>query len=162
MKRCQCGHEGPGDDFRNRGGGCRGSLCRTCYNARDAALKKSRGLAGKCHRCGGPGSLRSICDGCMRKNCRNTQGRRRLRKLQAIDYKGGHCEDCGHANPIPDVFDFHHKDPSSKDLEPSRMFRLAWENVVGELDKCVLLCANCHRIRHFFMRAEDAISRDVG
>lgn len=72
------------------------------------------------------------------------------RKIWAIQYKGNHCVDCNISHPkYPyQVFDFHHIDPKHKDMDWS-MIRLATKSkMISELDKCVLLCANCHRIRH--------------
>lgn len=48
------------------------------------------------------------------------------------------------------VYDFHHKDKSEKTKEVSYLItaNVGWEKLKRELDKCVLLCANCHRIRH--------------
>ena len=70
-------------------------------------------------------------------------------KLKAIEYKGGECLDCGGAYPAC-VYDFHHEDKTTKERNPSAFLgRRLFENAISELDKCVLLCANCHRIRHF-------------
>lgn len=70
----------------------------------------------------------------------------RQNKLKAIAYLGGHCTDCGNEFP-PYVYDFHHLDPTIKDSTIAQIMGRKWENIVSELDKCVLLCANCHRIR---------------
>lgn len=67
-------------------------------------------------------------------------------KLRAIEYKGGRCADCGYKGHHC-VFDFHHLDPSVKEGNPSAILRK--DNWKEEIDKCVLLCANCHRLRHF-------------
>ena len=73
--------------------------------------------------------------------------RSRAGKLKAVEYKGGVCVDCsGEFHPA--VFDFHHLDPSKKDLKVANSFCRKWEVVRAELDKCVMLCANCHRLRH--------------
>ena len=82
--------------------------------------------------------------------CHNeyTQERFKRRKEEAIAYLGGRCVDCGDAFH-PSVFEFHHRDPSKKDLTGSQIKRGAWTRVRLELDKCDLLCANCHRIRHW-------------
>lgn len=69
-------------------------------------------------------------------------------KDRAINYLGGKCADCGgvfHRR----VYDFHHVNPEEKEHTVAHMLRCQkWETVKQELDKCVLLCANCHRIRH--------------
>lgn len=72
---------------------------------------------------------------------------KRARKLKAIEYLGGICNLCKQAYH-PAVFEFHHKDPSTKDRDPSKMLQLSWERLTQELDKCLLLCANCHRLTH--------------
>lgn len=82
--------------------------------------------------------------------CHNayTQDRFKRRKTEAVEYLGGRCADCGGAFH-PSVFEFHHRDPSQKDLTGNGIKRGAWARVVSELDKCDLLCANCHRLRHW-------------
>lgn len=71
----------------------------------------------------------------------------RQRKLDAINYLGGECKSCkGTFHPA--VYEFHHRDPVDKDRDPSKMLSLKWERVTAELDKCDLLCANCHRVEH--------------
>lgn len=73
---------------------------------------------------------------------------RRQRKLRAIEYMGGKCADCsGQFHPA--AYDFHHLDPSQKDDSPAKGLKKSWDNIVLELNKCVMLCANCHRLRHY-------------
>ena len=72
---------------------------------------------------------------------------KRIRKLWAIEYLGGACNSCGQIYH-PSVYEFHHKDPSTKDRDPSKMLSLSKEKLQQELDKCVVLCANCHRMEH--------------
>jgi hypothetical protein len=71
----------------------------------------------------------------------------RINKIRAIEYLGGQCTDCGGKFP-PYVYDFHHLDPTIKDKTIAQIIGRVWEKIVPELDKCVLLCANCHKIRH--------------
>lgn len=74
--------------------------------------------------------------------------RSRQNKLAAIDYLGGVCVNCGgtfHSS----VYDFHHRDPSEKDFEISKIKWKSFENFKDELDKCDLLCSNCHRELHY-------------
>ena len=72
------------------------------------------------------------------------------RKIQAIQYKGSKCIDCNisypNANPV--IFDFHHLDPSQKDYDWNKLRLMSLDKIKKELDKCVLLCSNCHRVRH--------------
>lgn len=69
-------------------------------------------------------------------------------KQRALDYLGRVCTDCG--NEFHHVaMDFHHRDPSQKDIALGYLWNWKWSSRhEEELDKCVLLCANCHRIRH--------------
>ena len=76
----------------------------------------------------------------QKEKCRNN-------KLKAIEYLGGKCTDCKHVY-LPAVYDFHHLDSTTKDKNIARIMGRKWENILPELNKCILLCANCHRIRH--------------
>ena len=69
-------------------------------------------------------------------------------KDRAIDYLGGKCKDCGNVFLVQAVYDFHHKNPEEKDFCIGNILGRGWEKITPELDKCDLLCANCHRIRH--------------
>jgi 5-methylcytosine-specific restriction endonuclease McrA len=73
--------------------------------------------------------------------------RTKVRRL-AIDLKGGRCSLCGYDKWIG-ALEFHHPDPRKKDFSISTdgMTR-SWERVRREVEKCVLLCANCHREVH--------------
>ena len=71
----------------------------------------------------------------------------KLRKM-ARDYKGGKCEVCGY-NKCPRALSFHHLDPKKKSfgLSDKGMTR-SWERVREEIEKCILICANCHMEIH--------------
>ena len=81
-------------------------------------------------------------------------------KQMAVDRLGGECVDCGLKTEHVCVYDFHHKDPAEKDFSIGEMRRntKSWEKIASELDKCVLLCANCHRIRHHAEKAQTRLS----
>lgn len=66
------------------------------------------------------------------------------------------CVDCNYTSTIPDVFDYHHINPDEKLYEISSILDYKWETVKNEVDKCVLLCANCHRIRHYKIKENNA------
>lgn len=74
--------------------------------------------------------------------------RRKKIRLQAIEYGGGECQLCGYKK-CHRALSFHHKDPSKKDfgLSAAGLTR-SWEKTVKELDKCILVCANCHMEIH--------------
>ena len=69
------------------------------------------------------------------------------RKLKAIAYKGGQCQSCGY-NKCYSALEFHHRDPSTKEFDWFRLKNRAWSTIVAELNKCDLLCSNCHREKH--------------
>jgi len=73
--------------------------------------------------------------------------RQKIRQM-LVEYKGGKCEICGYIGCI-DVLDLHHKDANTKEfgISSSGLTR-SWERNKAEADKCVLLCANCHREIH--------------
>lgn len=71
--------------------------------------------------------------------------RRRKLKMMAIKYLGGKCCKCGYKKCIA-ALEFHHLDPSKKEFSLSaRGMTRAWKIVKKELDKCILVCSNCHR-----------------
>jgi predicted HNH restriction endonuclease len=74
-----------------------------------------------------------------------TEARRKL-KAKAVAYKGGKCTSCGFKG-YPAIFDFHHPDPKAKDFPIAGSCK-SFERIKPELDKTVLLCANCHRKIH--------------
>jgi len=67
-------------------------------------------------------------------------------RAQAVHYKGGRCQICGY-NRCAAGFDFHHTDPRTKDFTISKRMT-TFAAIRKELDKCVLLCATCHREVH--------------
>ena len=74
--------------------------------------------------------------------------RRRVVRLKAITYKGGRCQLCGYER-CPDALEFHHLLGTDKKFGVSaKGYTRSWETIKGELDKCALLCANCHREVH--------------
>ena len=85
----------------------------------------------------------------LNKEKRHKQQRERAQafKRQAIEYCGGKCTHCGGIFP-PAVYDFHHIDPNEKEVAISKIMSHSWESIKIELNKCILLCANCHRIEH--------------
>lgn len=65
-------------------------------------------------------------------------------------YKESHpCMDC--RQPFPAVcMDFHHRDPTTKIADVAVLIgakKKSWEIIEAEINKCDLICSNCHRIR---------------
>lgn len=83
------------------------------------------------------------------KNCRlqNKKNKRRKFKLMCLNYKGGKCVSCGYRKCL-DALEFHHLDPKEKDFNISSVTVFKFLKVKDELDKCVVLCSNCHREVH--------------
>ena len=76
-----------------------------------------------------------------------TTSRRKLIKDRAVKYKGGKCHICGY-NVCMSALSFHHINPETKSFGIGSNYNKAWETVKKELDKCVLLCHNCHAEFH--------------
>lgn len=72
------------------------------------------------------------------------RGYHRELKRKAVTYKGGKCEICGYSKCLA-ALTFHHILPEDKSFNISHVLRiLPWKLIKKELDKCFLLCANCH------------------
>lgn len=73
---------------------------------------------------------------------------RNERKKSYIDYCGGKCVICGYNN-YQGALHFHHVNPDSKDRTVKLSGNcISWDRAKNELDKCVLLCGNCHSEVH--------------
>ncbi|AFH21427.1 HNH endonuclease [Cronobacter phage CR3] len=85
---------------------------------------------------------------CSKCNTEAVARFRRNIKEKAIDYKGGECNVCGY-NKCHAALEFHHLDPNEKDfaIGGSGLTR-PFKDIKKELDKCVMLCSNCHREVH--------------
>ena len=67
-----------------------------------------------------------------------------LHKLKEL--VGAKCARCGYSK-CSKALEFHHLDSSKKDFTISNAnFKL--QNAINEVNKCVLICANCHRELH--------------
>jgi len=78
--------------------------------------------------------------------------RKQTIKQKIIQLMGGKCMLCGNIYP-PAVYDFHHV--FDKAELPSNLFKWVQpEKIALEISKCVLLCANCHRLEHLRLRSD--------
>lgn len=75
----------------------------------------------------------------------NQRIRQRRYELIATYLREHPCDNCGESDPM--VLEFHHKDPKEKVNNVSALVcQLApWPAVLREIQKCAVLCANCHR-----------------
>ena len=73
-------------------------------------------------------------------------------KRLLIEYKGGKCEQCGY-NKCDGALQFHHIDPKEKDFTISQVnlndTNFSIDKIIEEVNKCQLLCANCHAEIHY-------------
>lgn len=96
-------------------------------------------------KCGRPNSY---CKDC---NLYHTKQRQQKFKYDCVQYKGGKCCKCGYDKCLGSLH-FHHRDPNQKDFTIGTQKRTDFEDnqlVKTELDKCDLLCANCHGEQHY-------------
>ena len=82
---------------------------------------------------------------CKKCQAKITEKKRVANRELLLEYKGGKCEHCGY-NRYRGALEFHHKDPAEKD--PTGLRKRSLDALKKEVDKCVLLCANCHREEH--------------
>lgn len=116
--------------------------------------KRGSGICGRGH--DAPKNLIGACTVCQREYQKEyrkeyaprkkvqDKRRRQEHRLRAIEYLGGRCVDCG--NNDNRVFVFDHV-RGEKTCNVPTLFAKRWERVLTELEKCELVCANCHLIR---------------
>lgn len=80
------------------------------------------------------------------KNCRQ----RRRDKIDQL--KTNPCTDCKNLF-LPEVMDFDHRESDKKGFSVARFPMARWDDIVLEVAKCDLVCANCHRVRTARRRA---------
>lgn len=88
---------------------------------------------------------------CKPCTCEQTIERQRALKLTVVTYLGGCCKRCGY-NKCIGALECHHRDPNQKDIALSNAKLVSFDKIKSELDKCDLLCANCHREAHYEMK----------
>ena len=134
MKECKtCGDEIDLDEYPKRGSGRRAN-CKGCTNARARELYHGNEEKRKRR---------------IKKVRINTVNCRRRIKERIDKLKQHPCSKCGGSYP-PTVMEFHHQDPTEKEINISNAVAAGWsmERLLREIAKCTLLCANCHRMIH--------------
>lgn len=92
------------------------------------------------------GTRKGMCKKCAKLD---TARRIKLHKTETVRMFGGKCERCGYSKCVA-ALEFHHTDPTQKD--PSFRTMRNWSvkpEKLAELEKCELLCSNCHREAHW-------------
>ena len=84
----------------------------------------------------------------MSKESESVMRNQRRKKQHAVDIFGGKCCICGY-NKCIEALDFHHLNKDEKEEKPSlAILRWSFDKAKKELDKCILVCSNCHREIH--------------
>lgn len=131
MKRCtKCKLEKPQDDFPSLRKASDGKAlwCRSCFHQNWKA--------------------RYYTNHALYKQ-KHTESRNRLRLEKArkvYEYLMTHpCTDCGESDPV--VLEFDHKDGCEKTNAIAQLVadNRSWKNILAEIAKCDVRCANCHR-----------------
>jgi len=68
------------------------------------------------------------------------------KKIKAIEILGGKCQHCGDENVFH--LTYHHMNPEEKEFNMSSIRQGRWSKIEKELNKCILLCYNCHNEIH--------------
>lgn len=104
----------------------------------------------------GKNGVRSYCKPCTRAEA---LVRANNFKQKCVEYKGGQCEICGY-NKYIGALQFHHHNPAKKDSQISKLTSYSFnDSVKKELDKCQLLCCNCHQEVHYKFNQYKAYKR---
>ncbi len=132
---CKCSQDKPEEDFswKNKAIGKRQNTCKVChsdyvrshYNANKDVYVQRATASGRQYR------------------KRNAEYVKNIKETAS-------CVECGESHPA--VLDFHHVDAVEKDFEISRIGSNSLDSLIAELEKCIILCSNCHRKLHWNMK----------
>ncbi len=129
-------------------------VCKDCGKEKLCSWQSSFTQTGK-------PEYRARCDECHKKylskirttdKYRLARNKRRKiallkKKQKMVDYLGGKCIKCGY-NKSLSALTFHHRNPEEKEFELGHIKDNNWNKVKRELDKCDLVCFNCHMEIH--------------
>lgn len=124
-------------------------ICNVCNIDKNLSEFYSNGHTPK-----GTPKYKAACRNCSSTTTRNSFFDK-LKDYLDISGRKYACEKCGYTN-VPGSLDFHHLNPLEKDFEISSISRSIslegfMEKAASEIDKCQILCPNCHRLEHIFM-----------
>lgn len=81
------------------------------------------------------------------KSCANAHWKQRMDHILEKSGVVWRCTRCGYAK-TKRALELHRLDPKEKDVNVSKMWTYTEARILAEIDKCVVLCANCHREVH--------------
>ena len=116
---------------------------RKCRSCGSVAPEEEFPKAGKIK---GVQYYRHLCTTCYSKQ-KTDKSNERIAKFR--EYKKTlKCNRCGYDDYR--ALEFHHPNDDKDNFEPCVIARMrSWDNVLKELNKCEVLCSNCHRIEHY-------------
>ena len=148
---CDCGHN---NHFLVQGTHLKNGKVTHCPQCYGNNIKKNCVVCGKEFTSNFP--TRKYCYQCSPTYSSKT-GRassitalRRAIKKELVRYKGGQCVICGYSKSL-NALQFHHLDSSQKDFNLSDAYNggnVDMDKLYQEVDKCILICANCHAELH--------------
>ena len=73
-------------------------------------------------------------------------------RIEFVNSQKDKCAKCGDTRNY--ILEFHHKDPKQKEFTIGRMRNYSLEKIQKEIDKCIVLCCNCHREFHYLEKSD--------
>ncbi len=108
-----------------------------------------------------------ICRNCHAKmhSVKNSRWQKRKLKILKMGHRKIICQKCGHSDPLS--LEFHHRNSETKQFQISTAIRNCVSNItvadiLNEIDKCDILCCNCHRIIQIKTRKTDKLMKLIG
>jgi len=135
------------DGISNR----KAKLCICVECGAEWLIRKDRSNSGYCRKCLTKG-VRNPMYGKAPYNIGTTSYDRNSlyaqRKRDIVAMFGNKCHMCKRENLPLGCFDFHHLVDNDKHTNIGTMMLWSWEKLKKELNKCIMVCSNCHREIH--------------
>ncbi len=127
-------------------------FCGRCKREREVSFfntnKRKRGYQSWCKECIKEYDKERFQLNKEKRRIQRNERRSLIRKWFAEYKENLKCKECGFSHPAS--LDFHHRDLKTKTKNVSDMVRNhSIESIKKEIEKCDVLCANCHRILHY-------------